>query len=139
MLIGSIFTETTLAFPFKVSPKGTISTINDQKAIWSNKVKSVIGTLLKERVMLPSFGSRLNEVVWNTEGFAKQHVREFVSQAFITWLPTLTLEEVDVSNVDDTGQITISISYTLPNNTSSTAVIGIVGISGNLQPTQEIL
>jgi phage baseplate assembly protein W len=139
MLIGSTFKETTLAFPFKVSAKGTVATVNDQNAIWSNKVKSVIGTLLKERVMTPAFGSRLNEVLWNTEGFAKQHVREFISQAFITWLPTLTLDEVIISDVDNTGELTIQISYTLPNNSSSTAVVGIVGVSGNLQPTQEIL
>ena len=138
MLTNSGYKETTIAFPFKISSKGTVSTVNDQEAIWSNKVKSVIGTLVKERVMLPSFGSRLSEVLWNTEGFAKQNVAEFIGQAFTTWLPNLSLVEVVVSDIDISGQLDISISYLLPNNTNSMTTIGVVGISGNLQPTQEI-
>jgi phage baseplate assembly protein W len=138
MLANSNYKETTLAFPFKISSKGTVSIINDQEAIWSNKVKSVIGTLVKERVMLPSFGSRLGEVLWNTEGFAKQNVSSFIEQAFVTWLPNLGLTEVVVSDIDADGQLNIYVSYTLPNNKNSMTTIGVVGISGNLQPTQEI-
>ena len=137
MAINSGYSEVTLAFPFKISSKGTVSTINDQKAIWSNKVRSVIGTLLKERVMFPTFGSRLNELLWNTERYAKQTVVSYVEQAFTTWLPTLSLVEVTVSDIDDSGQLTISISYLLPNNENSLTTIGIVGISGTLQPTEE--
>ena len=138
MLTNSKYKETTLAFPFKISSKGTVSTIDDQEAIWSNKVRIVIGTLIKERVMLPLFGSRLNEVLWNTEAFAKQNVSSFIEQAFITWLPSLSLDEVVVSDIDTTGHLNISISYLLPNNQNSNTTIGIVAISGNLQPTQEI-
>ena len=138
MPINSSYKETTLAFPFKISSKGTVSIIDDQEAIWSNKVKSVIGTLVKERVMLPSFGSRLNEVLWNTESFAKKNVSLFIQQAFATWLPNLNLVEVIVSDIDNSGYLNISISYLLPNNQNSNTTIGIVAISGNLQPTQEI-
>jgi phage baseplate assembly protein W len=136
--INSGYKETTLAFPFKISPKGTVSTINDQEAIWSNKVKSVVGTLIKERVMMPSFGTRFNEVLWNTEKFAKTNVVTFIEHAFITWLPNLNLEEVVVSDVDTSGQITISISYSLPNEQNSMVSIGIIGISGTQQATEEI-
>ena len=139
MLINSSYKETTLAFPFKISSKGTVSTINDQQAIWSNKVKAVIGTLIKERVMLPTFGSRLNEVLWNTEGFAKQNVIAFVEQAFTTWLPALNLVEVVISDIDTSGQLEINITYLLPNNQSSNTTIGIIAISGVQQSTQEIL
>jgi hypothetical protein len=88
--------------------------------------------------MLPTFGSRLNELLWNTERYAKQTVASYIEQAFTTWLPTLSLVEVTVSDIDDSGQLTISISYSLPNNENSLTTIGIVGISGNLQPTEEI-
>jgi phage baseplate assembly protein W len=138
MVTNLSYSEVVLAFPFKISSKGTVSTINDQKAIWSTRVASVVGTLTKERAMLPAFGSRLNELLWNTEGYAKQNVVSFVEQAFVTWLPSLTLVEVTVSDVDASGSLTISISYSLPNNENSTTTIGVVGISGNLQPTQEI-
>jgi phage baseplate assembly protein W len=131
------FTETTLAFPFKISSNGTVATINNQEAIWATKVKSVIGTLQKERVMFPAFGSRLGEAFWNTETFAKEQVRNFIQEAFIGWLPTLTLQDVQVSDIDESGQLTISISYLLPNNSASNIAIGVVGISGTLQLTQE--
>jgi phage baseplate assembly protein W len=87
---------------------------------------------------MPAFGSRFNEVLWNTEGFAKQNVSAYVEEAFNTWLPNLRLVEVVVSDIDITGQLTISISYLLPNDRNSMTTLGIVGISGNLQPTQEI-
>jgi len=134
----SVFKERTLAFPFKISQNGLVAVVDDQESIWSNKVKSVVGTTVRERVMRPVFGSRLNELAWNTEGYAKQSVQSFVEQAFLTWLPSLTLNEVTVSDIDDAGQLNISISYLLPNDTASVTTVGIVAVSGNLQPTQEI-
>jgi phage baseplate assembly protein W len=135
----SSFKETTLSFPFKVSQSGGIATVDDQATIWSQRVISVIGTTIKERIMKPTFGSRLNELLWNTEGYAKLNVQTFVEQAFIKWLPTLTLDEVTVSDIDSSGILNISISYFLPNNASTQTTIGIVGISGNLPITEEIL
>lgn len=131
------FKETTLAFPFRISQDGDVAAVDDQTAIWSQRVTSVIGTTIKERIMKPTFGSRLNELLWNTEGYAKVNVQTFVEQAFIKWLPTLTLDEVTVSDIDQSGTLNISISYFLPNNTSTETTIGVVGISGNLPITEE--
>jgi hypothetical protein len=137
MILPVTFTETSLSFPFKVSANGTIATTVDHKNIWANKVRSVLSTSFQERVMFPQFGNELTEVFWNTETFAKSSVNAYVARAFSNWLPTLRLNEVIVSDIDTTGQLTISISYFLPNDEQVETSIGFVRISGNLPIIQE--
>ena len=43
--------EKTLALPFSVDPYGKISVTSEQSKIWADRVRSVIGTTLRERVM----------------------------------------------------------------------------------------
>jgi hypothetical protein len=136
MSTATEFKETALDFPFRISADGTVATVNSQEAIWSNKVRLAISTLQKERVFFPSFGSKIGELFWNNESFAKTHVKSFIEEVFIGWLPTLTLQNVEVSNIDSLSQLTINISYLLPNDTLSQTAIGIISISGNLQPRQ---
>ena len=132
------FKETSIAFPFSINSSGAVATITDQPSIYSSKVRSVIGTLLKQRVMRPDFGSRLNEVLWNTESYVQNNAQDFIAQAFSLWLPMLSLTGVDVSNINDEGSIEIKILYKLPNQQDSYSVVGIVAVSGNSLSSQEI-
>lgn len=133
------FEETAISIPFKIGANGSVSVATDQKSIWSHKVRSVIGTAVSERVMLPEFGCRLNDVLWSGETSIQEEVQRYIQESFSFWLPKLTLVKVSVSNVDDTGQITIAISYLLPNTEETNITIGIVRLSGNRQISQVTL
>ena len=49
--------EIAMSLPFSIDPYGKVSSTTDQKKIWADKVRSVLGTALRERVMLPTFGT----------------------------------------------------------------------------------
>jgi phage baseplate assembly protein W len=49
--------EKTIALPFSVDPYGKVTVASDQSKIWADRVRSVIGTFLRERVMRPEFGT----------------------------------------------------------------------------------
>jgi len=131
--------ETTLEFPFRISKTGTVAKITDQKVIWSNKVRAVIGTSITERAMRSDFGTYINRAFWNTEGFSSKNIEPFIQEAFSKWLPSLDLISVETSTIDDQGYLYVSVVYALPNRQRVTTTIGGVSISGDRLPSQELL
>lgn len=133
------FNETSIAFPFKIDSLGAVATVSDQSSIYSNKVKAVIGTLLRQRVMRPKFGSRFNNVLWDTESHIKDTVQEYIAQAFSVWLPALSLVSVSMSVENTTGIVNVSIVYRLPNNQESAATVGVIRVDGDALSLEETL
>jgi phage baseplate assembly protein W len=134
--------ELALSLPFSVNPYGRISTTTERSKIWQDRVRSVIGTFLGERVMRPNFGADVVDAVHETSEEAVIIIETQVRQAFNTYLPTLTLTNVITNYDESTGIMEVEIVYSLPEATVedvSSTTIGLVRIAGNLPPLQEKL
>jgi phage baseplate assembly protein W len=132
-------TEKTIALPFSIDPYGKVTMSSNQSKIWADRVRSVIGTFLRERVMRPEFGTRIPYSVFNTQESAQQEISTETAQAFNQHLPLLTLNSVSSSFDSYSGVINVTITYKLPNDIVVDTSIGILTVRGNTPPYEENL
>ena len=129
-------TEYAISLPFRIGISGTIESTTDQSAIWSDKVLTVIGTAISERVQRYYFGSRVHQEVFMTEGEAAAGVTDEIGKAFSAFLPLLTLISVDTDFNISNATLNVRINYRLPNDDLQTTQIGSVSLNGNLPPQE---
>jgi phage baseplate assembly protein W len=131
--------ETSISLPFKVTSYGSIATTTEQSKIWSDRVRAVIGTNIKERVMLPDFGTLVPEAFMQTEDDAESTIKTEVERGFTKYLDQLNLSSVNITFDEYTNTTNVVILYQLPNNEEASVTIGIVTNIGTLPQTQENL
>lgn len=131
--------EVAISLPFRIDPYGKVAVSRDQQKIWADRVRSVLGTALKERVMQPLFGTEIPYSVFHTEDDASTLIERETQAAFETQLPLLSLQSVTTTFDEFTGIISVSTVYDLPNNTQVETVIGIAYIQGTNPIYQETL
>jgi phage baseplate assembly protein W len=131
-------TETAISLPFTITPYGTVGTTTDQSKIWSDRVLSVIGTSVGERVMNYGFGSRLHNEVHNNQTAASEMIRSEIYSAFMRFLPLLTLESVETQYISEDNALKVEVNYKLPNDTSASVTVGSVSLNGNNQISEVI-
>jgi phage baseplate assembly protein W len=131
--------EVALSLPFSVDPYGSINTTTDQSKIWADRVRSVLGTTLRERVMRPTMGTIIPFSLFNSEESATAEIRAEVSKAFGEQLKLLTLEKVNVTSDSYTNVLNIEVIYGLPNNEIVSTIVGLVLIDGAKPIYEELL
>ena len=122
--------EVAISLPFRVDPYGKIAVSTDQQKIWADRVRSILGTALKERVMQPLLGTEIPYSIFQTQEDASILIERETQAAFETQLPLLSLQSVTTTFDEFTGIINVSTVYDLPNNTQVETVIGIAYIQG---------
>lgn len=130
--------EKAISLPFKIDSFGVIGTTIDQSKIWADRVRSVLGTSLRERVMRPTLGTLIPYALFNDVDNATYEIKDEVQKAFERQLPLLTLMSVDVKEDAYTNTLTLTISYSLPNKEAITTTIGYISIQGNLPSYEEL-
>jgi len=131
--------EVAIQLPFSIDPYGKVGQTTSQSKIWTDRVRSVIGTTLRERVMRPQFGTIIPYALFESSGTAVSEVRTEVNKAFANQLPLLRLQNVDASFDDYTGILKVEITYDLPNNEQIVTNIGLILITGKNPPYEELL
>ena len=130
--------ETTISLPFNIDPFGNVASTQDQSKIWSDRVRAVLGTIMRERVMRPTFGTIIPYAIFETADDAVAEIKTEVTKAFNSQLSLLKLSQVDVSIDEYTNVANIFVVYTLPNNQEVTTNIGLILIQGNTPAYQEL-
>lgn len=124
--------ETAISFPFSLDSYGNVAKTTDQSKIWADRVRSVIGTALGERVMRPEFGTNASVELFSGMSTAGESIKRSIYAAFATFLPMLTLSDVSVSSEEkEEGIVSVDITYGLPNEVEVTTTLGVAYISGN--------
>lgn len=122
--------ELSISLPFKIDALGKVGATIDQSKIWADRVRSVIGTALGQRVYRPSFGCNATLGVFDTEEYVLTSIEEDVSRAFSTYLPLLELEELSVEVNPSTQIIEVNIQYLTPSGVDYAVRLGIATING---------
>jgi phage baseplate assembly protein W len=129
--------ETALAFPFSIDDYGNVVYTTDQSEIWAGRVKSVVGTVLGERVMRPTYGTDMKRVFFNTRDAAEDTIRKEISRVFTSYLPLLSLGDIAIDFSEFLGKAEVLITYTLPNLIEVQTSVGIVTIDGTRPAYEE--
>ena len=131
--------EVTIKLPFSIDPYGKVAQTTEQSKIWADRVRSVIGTVLRERVMRPQFGTIIPYALFESSGTAVTEVKAEVSKAFAAQLPLLRLQSVSVVLDEYTNILTTEITYDLPNNEQVVTNLGLILLRGNNPPYEELM
>lgn len=129
--------EIAISLPFKVDALGKVGATITQEKIWLDKVRSVIGTSLGQRVYRPGFGCNATLGIFDTEDYVLRTIEEDISTAFANFLPLLVLDAVDVRLNGETQTITVEIQYETPSGSTNAVRLGIATISGNNPISEE--
>ena len=131
--------EVTIQLPFSIDSYGKVSSTTSQSKIWADRVRSVIGTTLRERVMRPTFGTVIPYALFDSAETASAEVKAEVDKAFSSQLPLLRLQETDTTFDEYTNTLNVTIVYDLPNNERVTTNVGLVLVRGNKPMYEELL
>ena len=131
--------EKAIALPFYIDSYGKVASTQEQSKIWADRVRSVIGTSLRERIMRPTFGTLIPFAMFETDSTAESQIRIEVEQAFTQQLSLLTLENVTVTVNEYTNVLSVNVIYALPNNETVSTVVGLVLVDGANPIYQELL
>lgn len=124
--------NTAIALPFEVDSYGKIASTVESSKIWGDRVRSVIGTAVRERVMRPLFGTEIPYTIFDSQEDAQERIKDQTSKAFLSQLSRLKLDMVEVTFDSYTSVVNVFIKYSLPNleQVSTNVSIGIATISG---------
>ena len=97
--------------------KQTFTTIEQVKS----NIKNLLLTKKGERIMQPTFGSGLQEVLFeqNVNDF-ESRIEDTINESLEQWLPYVTAEEIDIDASDelrDANRINVSVKFRIGNNT----------------------
>jgi phage baseplate assembly protein W len=131
--------EIGIALPFAIDSYGKVNTTDQQSKLWADRVRSVIGTAIGERVMRPEFGSEIPYANFKTADDASAQIEQTVLHSFELQLSKLRLQSV-ATNLDEyTGTINVTIVYALPNQDLVTTTLGFAAISGTNPTVKETM
>lgn len=132
-MAGVRIKEIAVSLPFTISPYGTVVSTEDQGKIWDDRVRTVIGTTIGERVMFPNFGTDIAKSVFSTQDGAEDEVTAAVEASFIQLLPLLTLDSTQVSFDQNSSTANVVITYRLPNDEQRQTLVGPFALTEDIQ------
>jgi phage baseplate assembly protein W len=110
-----------ITFPFTIDPFGVANTTTSQEKIYQDRVLTLLSTSVGERPMRATYGTDLATALFETQGNATKAIETAIRTAMRTWLPELTVENIDIRATDDNGRVQVLLSLVLPDF-STTAV-----------------
>jgi phage baseplate assembly protein W len=130
--------EKAISLPFSIDTFGSVGTTTEQSKVWADRVRSVLGTSLRERVMRPTFGTLIPFSLFNNVENAVVEIKEEVTRAFSRQLKLLTLKDTFVEQDFYTNSLKVTVTYSLPNQETNKTSIGFVIVRGTLPIYEEL-
>ena len=100
------------AFPPRIDAQGGLALTSDRSEI-DQAIQIILSTSPGERVMRPTFGCRLHNLVFQpNNSYTAAEARRCVEEALGMWEPRITVTQVDVRlDAKDAGCLLIEIQY----------------------------
>jgi hypothetical protein len=128
--------ENTIALPFSINSFGSVNNTTDPQKIWADRVTSVIGTMVGERVFRPTFGTSIPKYLFDvSEGFTATTTSDIIA-AFSVQLPALSFKDVKSSFDASQNVVTLDVSYSIPGSTDIKRLVAKVAVDGTKQPLE---
>jgi phage baseplate assembly protein W len=100
------------AFPPEIGPQGGLNLTSDRTEI-NQAVQIILSTSPGQRVMRPTFGCRLQDLVFApNNSHTAASARRYVEEALRMWEPRIQVTEVNVRpDPEDTSRLLIEVEY----------------------------
>lgn len=135
----AVINEIAMSLPFKLDSFGTISATVDQAKIWQDRVRSVIGTAVGERVYRPGYGCDAANKIYESEEYLMGTIEQDIRLAFEQFLPLLALQSVEVTLEEGTRTIFAEVVYATTSSAEYRIQVGIASIDGTNTLQEDIL
>ena len=124
-----------LAFPLQVDPRGGIALSGGDRDIVQS-IQIILETAPGERVMRPTFGCRIHELVFAPQNAStKGLMRRYVEEAFAQWEPRVNVQEVNIAaSPDHSGIMLVEIKYQVKDTYDDRSIIYPFYITGEEEP-----
>lgn len=130
--------ELAMSLPFRIDEYGTVAATVDESKLWADRVRSVIGTAIGERIYRPEFGCRAAQTVFETEEATEAILQADIRSAFQSYLPTCGLESVEVSYDEPSQILTAEVTYSTPSSDIASIQVGVATLNGDQPISEEI-
>ncbi len=103
---------TGLAFPIQTDPRGEIHLVSSDVDI-AQSIQIILGTHPGERVMRPTFGCRVHEMMFEPrDSTTMSLIKKYVDEALQLWEPRIQVFAINTESSDDQdGAIFVEIEY----------------------------
>jgi phage baseplate assembly protein W len=89
-------------------------------------IKNLLLTKRGERIMQPNIGSGLQELIFDfNDDTLAQKIEEVITTAISTWLPFVSIDEINVQQTDDfkdTNSVEITMNFTIADTSDLSSV-----------------
>lgn len=103
-----------IAAPFDRKPKGYFDAKPTRETLWSS-ILNILLTPLGTRIMLPEFGSRLTELVFEpNDEMLEDIAKAYIADALVRWEPRVRVARVDIYRDGfNENALIVSIDYAI--------------------------
>jgi phage baseplate assembly protein W len=120
-----------ISLPFSLNRFGNVSTTSDQKKIWADRVRSAVGTALTQRVMRPTYGTAIPQLMFDSVDVVSAALESEINAVFANYLPALIFEESVIEYDDRQNVLSIDVRYRLPDGEEELVTLGVATLNGN--------
>jgi phage baseplate assembly protein W len=125
-----------ISYPFTLNVFGETTSTTDQKKIYTDRVLTLLSTSIGERPMRPTYGTNLGLAMFENQGIAEVAIPAAIRSAISTWLPTLTVNEINIKNFNDGGKVEVELLLTFPDYTTGTITVKSVTLNPDASTTR---
>ena len=126
-----------LAFPLQVDPRGGIALASGDHDIVQS-IQLILETAPGERVMRPTFGCRIHELVFAPQNAATvSQMQHYVREALAQWEPRIEVQDIDVgTSPSNDGVMLVEIKYLIKDSYDERSIIYPFYITGEEEPME---
>lgn len=106
-----------MTFPQRLNGEGFLEFSGDIQTLVKASIHQILGTRIGERVMLPEFGSRIYELIYEPiDDITIALARVYTIEAIEKWEPRVELNDVNINVNPDQQRLEIIGSYVIVNS-----------------------
>jgi phage baseplate assembly protein W len=121
----SFETQVEMDLPFGVDPQGRIAFTTDPRQVLRNRVLSIIGTGIGERVMRPEYGTPLADMLFEGDDeVTTSIIIDDIRRAIEEYEPGVLIQDVFPTTTDGLdGIINLNVTYSAANSPLETVSV----------------
>lgn len=107
-----------ISYPFTISPTGKVVATSDISKIYQDRALTLVSSLVNQRFMRPGYGVDFGRGLYENMNSYVDGLDSALRSALATWLPELTVIDLEILNLNNDGVVEVNLNLSLPNDTN---------------------
>lgn len=127
-----------ISYPYTLDPAGLLSSTEDPKKIYLDRLLTLLSTSPGQRPMLPNYGTDVLRALYENDNQLTVSINQAVRQSVGFWMPEISIQNIEVGLPDENGEASVNILIKLPNSLLTTLSVStaIFNIDGTITATE---